>query len=156
MSHLSFDNADICQHTIDVPKRASLTKSEKDLVKALWKLGEGTVPQLVSELNSQKGREPITRGTVQVLLNRIEAKGWVERKKSGRAYLYRATTEEHGGLAEWAGEFQTKFFDGSALQLVQSLVHSKKLNRSEIDELRGLLDEAEKKLNSKSSTKSKR
>ncbi len=115
-------------------------------MKALWELGEATVPILVHHLNLQREREPITRGTVQVLLNRIESKGWVERRKEGRAFVYVPVTSAEEGLAELTGAFQSKVFDGSALSLVQALVKSSPLKRDDIEELRTLLDEAESKL----------
>ncbi|MGY8687866.1 MAG: BlaI/MecI/CopY family transcriptional regulator, partial [Verrucomicrobiales bacterium] len=125
-------------------KRQPLSASETDLLKVLWKHTEATVPNLVNALNERrKPDDPLTRGTVQVLLNRVEVKGWVSRRKLGRGYLYKPTTSEASGLAEFTQAFRSKVFDGSALQLVQSLVKTQDLQREELDELRSLLDKVE-------------
>ncbi|MEM7385227.1 MAG: BlaI/MecI/CopY family transcriptional regulator [Verrucomicrobiota bacterium] len=125
--------------------RQALSDRETDLIKSLWKLGDGTVPALVEALN-EDSENPITRGTIQVLLNRMETKRWVKRHKVGRSYVYKATVSEERGLAELTGAFHDKVFDGSALELVQALVRANRMTPPDIEELRALLDETEKKL----------
>ena len=104
------------------------------------------MPDLVKALNQRRAKDPITRGTIQVLLNRVEVKGWVDRRKEGRGFVYMPTTSEAAGMAELAGRFRERVFDGSALSLVQALVKTHELNVKDIAELRSLLDEAEQKL----------
>ena len=130
----------------DMKKRQPLSDGETELIKAVWTLDEASVPALVDALNRRRKHDPITRGTVQVLLNRVEAKGWLKRRKEGRGFLYEAAISETEGLAELASQFRTKVFDGSALHLVQSLVNARDLKAEDLDDLRALLDEAAMKL----------
>ncbi len=125
--------------------REKLSAAELDVLKAIWKLPEATVPALVDELNARRSGEPLTRGTIQVLLTRLEEKGWVDREKAGRAFLYAARVPEDEGLAELTADFREKVFDGSSLALVQCLVRGG-LAKSEVAELRRMLDEAERSL----------
>lgn len=127
-------------------ERHALSDGETELMKAIWSLREASVPGLVTTLNERRPENPITRGTVQVLLNRVEAKGWLRRRKEGRGFLYEAAISESEGLGELASQFRSKVFDGSALNLVQSLVKAEDLGAEDIDELRALLDQAEGKL----------
>ncbi len=127
-------------------KRQPLSDGETELMKSVWTLVEATVPNLVLALNKRRQEDPITRGTIQVLLNRIEAKGWLNRKKVGRGYVYEASVSEADGLAELASQFRAKVFDGSSLRLVQSLVNTNGLKKEDIAHLRALLDRTEASL----------
>jgi len=133
-------------------KRQPLSDGETALMKSVWALGEATVPDLVTSLNERRQEDPITRGTIQVLLNRVESKGWLKRKKAGRGYVYEATITEGDGLAELASQFRAKVFDGSALNLVQSLVHARDIRQEDIEDMRRLLEEAEQKLDNPKSS----
>lgn len=115
-------------------------------MKSLWALEEATVPDLVVALNERRGHDPVTRGTIQVLLNRMEAKAWVKRRKYGRAFLYRARVSEAEGLAEMTGQFREKVFDGSSVGLVQALVRQGELDAETLEGLRQLIDETEAQL----------
>jgi len=112
----------------------------------VWALGEAKVATLVAQLNAKRPDSPIQRGTVHVLLGRLEEKGWIKREKDGRSYIYSATVDEQQGLAEIANEFRDQVFDGSPVTLVQCLVDSRGLKKRDIEQLRSLLDDAERKL----------
>ena len=122
---------------------------ETDVLREVWSLGAARIAELVEQLNSKRPESPIQRGTVHVLLRRLEEKGWIEREKEGRSFIYTATISEQRGIAEIASEFGEQVFDGSPVALVQSLVDSRGLKKRDIEQLRSLLDDAENKLKRK-------
>ena len=127
--------------------RERLSSLEIDVIREIWQRQPASVADLIEGLSARQGADALQRGTMHVLLNRLEEKGWLTREKDGRGYRYSATISERDGLAEMTGEFQAKLFDGSSLALVQCLLReNKNLDQSEIDSLRDLLDGAEKEL----------
>lgn len=62
---------------------------ESALMKRIWKLGEASVRDLHSELSSR-----LAYTTVMTTLDRLYKKGWLKRRKAGKAYLYAAAFSE--------------------------------------------------------------
>jgi predicted transcriptional regulator len=58
---------------------------------ALWRLGEGTVEQVRSEIPS---RYRGAYNTIQTVLNRLVERGLLDRVREGRMYVYRPTMSE--------------------------------------------------------------
>ncbi len=135
-----------------MPKpRQKLSALETDLMRALWRRERATVVELVAILNESRPDSPLQRGTVHVLLGRLEEKGWITREKEGRAYLYRPTISEQEGMGEIADVFGEQVFGGSPVALVQCLVNGEGLKQKEIEQLRAILDEADAALRSQPS-----
>ena len=129
-------------------KRERLSGMETELLKLLWDEEPVSVSALTKCYNASRSDSPIKRGTVHVVLGRLEEKGWVKRREEGRGFLYVATVAREKGLAQLVGDFQKKLFGGSPLGLVQCLVKGQGLKRSEIDQMRAMLDRAEVALES--------
>lgn len=121
--------------------RDKLSASEITVMKAVWRSAPATVPAILDAVNAQRDGEALTRGTIHVLLTRLEEKGWLEREKDGRGFVYRGTVDEETGMAEIAGEFRETVFDGSSLALVQCLARGGKIKPREAASLRQFLDE---------------
>lgn len=62
---------------------------ESALMKRIWQLGETSVRDLHSELSSR-----LAYTTVMTTLDRLYKKGWLKRRKEGKAYLYAAAFSE--------------------------------------------------------------
>ena len=82
-------------------------------------------------------------------LDRLEHKGAVAetegKNPNGRAVrLYRPLVEKTPAAAKETESFLDRVWDGSLAMLVSSLVGEKKLSEDEIEELRKIIDEAEK------------
>lgn len=126
-------------------ERDKLSAAEIVVMKAVWRSDPATVPAILDAVNAQRDGEALTRGTIHVLLTRLEEKGWLEREKDGRGFVYQGTVDEATGLAEIAGEFRKTVFGGSSLALVQCLARGGKINPKEVASLRQFLDELEAK-----------
>ena len=62
---------------------------ESALMKAIWKVGEGSVRDLHAEMASR-----LAYTTVMTTLDRLYKKGLLKRRKSGKAYVYAAAFSE--------------------------------------------------------------
>ncbi len=73
-------------------KIARLGERELDIMQVLWRADSATVTQVHQELLKRGGEVAYT--TVQTMLNRLEAKGYVARDTIDRAHLYRPLLKE--------------------------------------------------------------
>ncbi len=67
---------------------SSISESELDVLKVLWKRGPSMVREVNAELNKRKRRWAYN--TVATLLARLREKGYVESEKSGVALVFKA------------------------------------------------------------------
>jgi len=91
---------------------------ELECLKALWTLGEGNVKD-VREILTQRRKLAYT--TVMTVLERLEKRGKVERRKQGRMFVYTPAVSRDS-LRRLAVEALVQdFFDGSERALVNYL-----------------------------------
>lgn len=122
----------------------ALSAGEQALMDLIWKDQPLTVAGLLERVNANR-EEPITRNTLQTQLSRLEAKGWVTRGGSGRALEYTAVVKEKKGRVGLLKDLKKRMFGGSALSMMRCLVEEGGISKSEIAELRKLLDGKEGK-----------
>lgn len=118
----------------------ALSAAEQALMDLIWKNQPATVAGLL-ELVNAKREEPITRNTLQTQLSRLETKGWIIRNGGGRALEYSAVVKEKKGRVGLLKDLKKRVFGGSALSMMRCLVEEGGISKSEIAELRKLLDE---------------
>ena len=109
----------------------------------LWEMGEARVNELLEACNAQRP-EPVTRNTLLVQLERLEAKGWIQRERGERSHVFRPAVQRQEGLRHATREFLDRFFGGALTPLLAHCVEEKRLSQTQIAELRALLDAAEK------------
>jgi len=87
-----------------------LAPLELDCMSRLWQLGEGTVRQIRDNLAATR---PRAYTTILTIMDRLAHKGFVTRRKMGRAFLYlpNLTLEEARGRA--IARVVEHFFEGS-------------------------------------------
>ncbi len=95
------------------PRRRSLldlAPLELDCMNTLWPIGEGTVREIRDQLAP---RRPRAYTTIMTIMDRLARKGIVERRKSGRAYVYRPTLSVEDARNHALGQIVESFFGGS-------------------------------------------
>ena len=95
------------------PRRRSLldlAPLELDCMNTLWPIGEGTVREIRDQLAP---RRPRAYTTIMTIMDRLARKGIVERRKKGRAYIYRPTLSVEDARAHALGQIVESFFGGS-------------------------------------------
>ncbi len=119
---------------------AALTAVQFEIVQVVWDAPQGATVAEIWEAIS-KGRD-VARTTVLNLVRRLDKRGWLKRRKRDGVYRYVATIDRETATANAATKFVDEFFGGSATELVMSLLGTKQISKSEVNELRKLLDRA--------------
>lgn len=128
------------------PKKRSfraVSAAEHELLSALWEAGPASPAEVQARLRARGTRRAYT--TVQTLLHRLLAKGYVTRERHGAASVYAARAAREDVLAEHLDDLARRFCDGEASPLVQTLVSTARLSDEEIARLRRLLARAQRK-----------
>lgn len=114
-----------------------LTPLELEIMKVLWESGPASVQTVQERL--APGRT-LAYNTVQTMLNVLHRKGKVKRALSGRAYLYEPVVSRTQASRQAASDLVSRMFDGSAEELVMSLVETRQLTPEKLAELSELLE----------------
>ena len=119
--------------------RPAVSKSEMDVLRLVWELGEATVRQVT---DSMPARRKADFTTVQTYLNRLETKGYLRSRKEGRAKVFKASVKPRTVIREAVEDFVGRLFGGESLPLLKHLVNERDIGSDELDQLRQLLDDA--------------
>jgi predicted transcriptional regulator len=103
-----------------VPRRSllDLAPLELDCMNTLWPMGEASVRQIRDQL---AGRLPRAYTTIMTIMDRLARKGVVERRKTGRAYVYRANLSAEDARAQALVQVVDGFFGGSKEAVLKEL-----------------------------------
>jgi len=117
-----------------------LTPLELEIMKVLWDAGPATVQAVQEKL---PGAPKLAYTTVQTMLNVLHRKGKVKRKLKGRAFEYAPLFSREMAVRTTLRDVITRFFGGSAENLVMSLVASRDLKPEKLAELKRLVERSE-------------
>jgi predicted transcriptional regulator len=87
-------------------------------LRALWRLGEGTVHDVRKAVSKER---VLAYTTVMTLLDRLEKRGCVARRKPGRSYVYRPKVSRDAMREHALKHLLEGFFDGSPDALLNFL-----------------------------------
>jgi BlaI family transcriptional regulator, penicillinase repressor len=118
------------------------TVMELTILRVLWERGPATVREVYEVLDSQK---PTGYTTVLKLLQIMTAKGMVVRNEDARAHVSVARQPAESTKRQLVSDLVQRAFAGSASQLMMHALSGKKPSRAEIEEIRRMLDEHERK-----------
>lgn len=120
-----------------------LTNAELAIMELLWKTQPLTARQVREQLYDDS--KTSQHGTVQRLLQSLEEKGFVQRDPRLGVNLFSPlmTREAYGGFQ--LESLAEKLTGGSIAPLLTHLLDQKKLDKAEINRLRTLLEEAQKR-----------
>lgn len=119
------------------------TPSELEILQVLWTRGASTVRE-VHEVMSR--RKEIGYTSVLKLMQIMTTKGLVSRSEDQRAHVYEAALPAEMTKQQMAADVLHRVFRGSASQLMQHALSGNRSSKQELDEIRKLLDEYERKL----------
>jgi predicted transcriptional regulator len=119
------------------------TQSELEILRVLWERGPSTVKEVHEALGATK---PVGYTTVLKLMQIMTVKGTVTRNERDRAHVYEACQPADRTKRQLAGDMLQKVFGGSASELVLHALSGRKASHEEIEEIRRLLDDYERKL----------
>ena len=121
--------------------QSPISDTEKAVLKVLWDMGQGTVREVLAALNDQGHSWAYT--TVQTLLTRLMAKGYVSSDRGGSAHVYQASVSRNELLQQRLTDLAETYCEGTASPLVLALVEGSEFTLEEIAQFRELLDKLE-------------
>ena len=121
-------------------RRDDVTDAELEVLKVLWDEGPSTIRLLADRLYPGGGAAQYA--TVQKLLERLEAKHHVRRRRRERANVWAAAVGRQDLIWKRLRETADRLCEGSLTPLLTQLVGSSRLSREELRELRRLVDRA--------------
>jgi BlaI family penicillinase repressor len=125
------------------PSNRNPTTSELEILHILWERGPCTVREVHEALQEKR---PIGYTSVLKLMQIMTAKGSVKRNEEQRAHVYEAVQPEEKTKRDFALDMLQRVFDGSATELMMHALAGRKASKEEIDEMRRLLNEHERKM----------
>ena len=120
-------------------KRLLLGERELEVMKALWKVGRGSVYDVQKTI---KGRRAYT--TVQTMLNYLERKGVVGHEVEGRTFVYYARASRDKTLNDHLADLVERVFDGSVQSVLTGLGEAEGLSDDELSELKRLMSKEDR------------
>jgi predicted transcriptional regulator len=114
------------------------TDAELEILTVLWSIGPATVRR-VYELISE--RRQAQYSTVLKFMQIMADKGLLLRDEKQRAHIYEAARPREWTQQQLAGHLLERAFSGSARALLVGALSAKKTTKSELAELRKLVDE---------------
>ncbi len=95
-----------------------LAPLELECLSVLWPMGEGTVREIHRALTQSR---PRAYTTVMTIMDRLEQKGIVARRKEGRAFRYQAKLSAEEARLKAVEKIVQGFFEGSPEALAEHL-----------------------------------
>lgn len=132
-----------------------LSPLENAVMQVVWQHGSVKADQVRVAL---EGKHTLKNSTIRTILRRLEAKGVLEHRLEGRAFLYRPKVEPTHLAAKAVRGIADRFCQGSVSSLLLGMVNDRQISA---DELRHLADqielaEVDEKKKSKATKKKKR
>ena len=127
-----------------MPPRDRLTPVEWEIMEAVWALGGGPSVRDVVDHAYPHGEKAYT--TVQTLMNTLERKGVLRRRKVGLVNFYRPKRTRAQMAQSEMGVLLERVFGGSLPELASTLLAREDLDRAELAQIRRLLEEREREL----------
>lgn len=119
------------------------TDSELEILNILWEKGPSTVRDVHEVL--ERSKEAGYTTTLK-LMQIMHDKKLLTRNESSRSHIYTANISQQKTQGQLVKKFIDNVFNGSASQLVLQALGNHKANRQELDEIKQLLAEMEKKI----------
>lgn len=116
------------------------TAGELEILGVLWEVGPATVRQVFTALEARK---PAGYTTVLKLMQIMTDKGLLIRDESDRAHVYQPSAPREEMQSTLVDDLLDRAFGGSASQLVQRALESRRLSPAEMDEIRRMIESAE-------------
>ena len=117
-----------------------LTPAEFEIMDAIWEGGEMAVTSVLKQINASQ-ENPLSRSTIQVQIQRLAEKGWLQYRQQGKTFLYSPTVERAEASFNIVDDVKKRVFGDSCADLVRALLDHSPPSSREIAELRQLIDE---------------
>jgi len=117
--------------------KKELTKAEEQIMQVLWILGESSVKDIITELDTPKP----AYNTVSTIIRILETKEFVGHIQKGRGYVYYPLIEKSDYSNQSLHKLMNGYFEGSFKSMVSFFM---KENKMDVNELESILNELNK------------
>jgi predicted transcriptional regulator len=118
---------------------AALTKRERQIMDALYRLGRATAAEIMDRLPGAP-----SYSTVRTQLRVLEAKGHVRHEEQGLRYIYLPSVPRHAARKSALKHLVDTFFEGSSAKVVVALLggDSARISDDELERIAELVRNA--------------
>jgi predicted transcriptional regulator len=126
-----------------MPEKYHLTPVEHELMDILWKIGQGTVRDVMAHL--PKNRD-LAYTSVSTILRILQQKKILNTEKSGRQHIYLPALSKQTFATHSVTKMINQIFSGNSVELVAYLMKKNNLSVEEISAIQKLLDDKKQAL----------
>lgn len=130
-----------------------LSELENKVMAIVWENDEVTAEQVRSEI---KLDAPPKESTIRTILSRLKAKGYVQHRTEGRAYLYSATDPSHNVAADAVRGIIDRICKGSVESLLVGMVNREVVSPEKLRELADRIESEQRESGAKKKATNKK
>ena len=119
-----------------------ISDAEFEVMKIVWQHAPISTNEITDRLVKTTSWSP---KTIQTLIKRLVNKGALTYEKQSRVFVYTPLVGEAEYIGQESSSFLKRFYNGNIASMVSAFLDSDKLTEKEIDSLRSLLSENNKK-----------
>ena len=119
-----------------------ISEAEFEVMKVVWKYAPINTNEITEKLTQTTNWSP---KTIQTLIKRLVSKKALTYEKQSRVFVYTPLIKEDESIRRESNTFLNRFYDGNITSMLVSYIEDDKLSETEIDTLRSLLSEKQKK-----------
>jgi predicted transcriptional regulator len=129
------------QHMLKTQQQDTLSRREREMMNIIFTRGRATATEVMEGM-----AEPPSYSAVRATLRVLEQKGHLKHQHDGTRYVYIPTVNRERVRLSALDQLLTTFFDGSAANVVATLIERQKGNMTneELDRLSQLIGDARK------------
>jgi BlaI family penicillinase repressor len=124
-----------------VPDHEALSRREREMMNIIFSRGKATATEVMDAME-----EPPSYSAVRATLRVLEQKGHLKHQHDGTRYVYAPTVNREKVRLSALDQLLTTFFDGSAANVVATLIERQKgaITEDELDQISKLIEQARK------------
>ena len=111
-----------------------------EVLNHVWSLGTATVADVRERILETR---KVAYTTIMTVMKNLADKGYLRFEQKGAAYLYSAARPPAEVKGRLTKQLVQMVFDGSPLDLVETLVRSEDLSEDDLEEIRKMIDRLE-------------
>jgi BlaI family penicillinase repressor len=123
-------------------KSPTLTDAEHRIMEIVWKRDSASVADVAEAL---EGKDGTAYTTILTMMRILREKGYLTCRKSGRAHIFTPKVDRATAARKAVRQLLTKFFAGSAGELVLSFLREEEISPEELDQLKEKIREADER-----------
>jgi len=113
-----------------------LTDVELELMTILWRIGEGSVAQVIDELPEERD---LAYTSVSTILRILEQKKILGTRKEGRGHMYIPILSKTDYETKTVRHVVNRVFEGTPITLIKRLLDTVAINDKELEEIKKLI-----------------